>query len=961
MINFHNDARNRKPSCHCRQVQKLLFEKAVPKKRGDNTSQDVIITPETLEITLNQALIVYLLRCECVVCQPVTRRTPPADDHALASRIAESAERRKLTAALAIAGGTFALRLLDNHRLDTISDAVRLTPLRDDLTSALYAMFKNHPAIILFQQEDGHTVSQTRTLFIKAFLQQLDKWATHLRVPTFQANNLQQHFHDSQNMPFLGDRELPFGRRDGNRKFYEFQIHETFCDARLTGRSLFRKQIDLPTVTARQEATQESDVLKVLKEIAHPNIIEVLFAFQEEQPPRLSLVFDYVPFDLERILFPGQRDARIGSRSPGPAPEKVEERFPGSKLDDWRWFGLLDIFDAVAAVHEPPLPSLQRDPKFHWLGAHFDIKPANIVVTATGKFMLTDFGLAYLKRFANEPEAETDFTITAGTAMYQPPPSYSRRKPEGTGGASDQMWWKRDYDVWSLACVASELLAYLVDGEDAPAGFRIERAQQDSSGFWELSDNTEVLKDAVSRRLYAYRNLRDPYLTRVADQILKMFSFTREAQLTVKTCQRELSAGVKIDREILQNPSDEAVAGPDTYGHLRDMRTSFSTQQIGSPLRCCLYLWANFDSRKMRLDVEFSGSNGETFVVPNWTKLISDEFLALSLSNPEMLYEDNRLRPNGLFLECAFRSMHDGFMFHFAKRRDYYHFFGAMTHQHVEIGSEFRFRRCKIKARGARFKSHDKWEASDGHLHVWRELRDDHYRRVYVERNTHHQTDGRSLRSDHKSSRGSSDTKVGTPTRAASIANPPVRYRLALYLRCHEGPSHALALVSLNHSSSFIPKFDLTNDQGAKMNLVKRDGQDIWGTIIQAPADATSAIDSKLGLSPGIPLSPEILTRSIQDSSGFLSVEVIFCSVAGKLQKHGCCFVVLMLEPQMAKNSKSTTRACRKRNWKATSPRAQSRSFHMMALAYYLGVRAASGALREALRKAFELEAKDYS
>lgn len=135
----------------------------------------------------------------------------------------------------------------------------------------------------------------------------------------------------------------------------------------------------------------------------------------------------------------------------------------------------------------------------------------------------------------------------------------------------------------------------------------------------------------------------------------------------------------------------------------------------------------------------------------------------MSLFDPDMLYEENRLRTNGLFLECAFRSMHDGFAFHFAKRRDYYHFLGAMTHQHVEVGSEFRFRQCTIKSKRSRF-NYNTWEATDRHLHAWRELRDDHYRRVYIEADVRRPADGKSLYSDDKSSRGSSDTKVGTPT-----------------------------------------------------------------------------------------------------------------------------------------------------------------------------------------------------
>ena len=335
---------------------------------------------------------------------------------------------------------------------------------------------------------------------------------------------------------------------------------------------MFRKQLSLDTPDYLTRGSQERDIVRFLKDLANPNIAEVLFAFQETHPPRLNLVFDFHPTDLQKILFP-----QLDPKSTFEPPEKTAERFSGSPLDNWLWIGVLGVFDAVAAIHDPQnyTTSIPQNASFTPVGGHFDIKPANIVIDTNGRFLLTDFGQAFFKKV--KAGEESNFSIYPGTLDYRPPRSYSRQKPQNARSnaihsSTQGEWWSRDYDVWSLACIAVEVLTLIIHGTDAPAAFYEERKNEDPQRlgtFWSTVPSggslKDVLKDSVRRRLSDFQSHGDPYLARVAEQVEKMFQFDRSKSVTVKSCHQELSASVKVDRYLFKGQNDEIIAGEGTY------------------------------------------------------------------------------------------------------------------------------------------------------------------------------------------------------------------------------------------------------------------------------------------------------------------------------------------------------------------------------------------------------------
>ncbi|KAF2184945.1 hypothetical protein K469DRAFT_167381 [Zopfia rhizophila CBS 207.26] len=867
-FDFWAEAKARK--CYSRNAKYMLMKGAEKKYDGQygnsESENNILITKEVLQEVLSKGKLVTLMRCPCPVCGPVSSKTPPAHDENLASNIARSPERQALFATLAFMGGTFAARLLDRHVFHTVEQTLDRMHDRADLRRNLFAPFWHTWNESLCQHKERHERCRSRAddllCLEEDFREQLRAAAWIFKVPHFQANNLLRHFGERQNMPFINQTRLPIGNLESGREFYKFEIHPAYCDEKLQGRLLFRKQLSIDSNEARKRVHEESGILEFLKELANPNIAEVLFAFQEEHPHSFSLVFEFHPIDLQKVLYP-QNARKPDFRE----PEKTVESFPGSVLDHWLWIGLLGVFDAVAAVHEPlnQIKSIPQSSTSKFVGGHFDIKPGNIVIDANGRFLLTDFGQAFFKEV--KVNQETNFTITAGTFNYRPPPSYSKRKADNTDDLVKKKWWSREYDVWSLACVSVEVLAFIVDGADAPRAFYQERENEDPHGyanFWTTESGRDVLKYSVRQRLSRYRRNGDDYLTRVAEQMEKMFQIEKTEPATAKACHRELSASVKVDRFLFKGRDDEMIAGEGTFACLKTMRTSFSTDRVSS-LRCSLYLWRNVSRGRITLTLEFAGSDNQTIVTPSSAKTSSDEFVPLALFDPDSLFDQNRFRSNGPFLQCAFQNMHDGVTFHFAKRWDFYHFFGAFTHQHVQPGSEFRFKSCKVEAAGMRSKS---WSSDDGHLQIWRELRPDDYDRLYKQRAIPTITHPQSPRLEDNSSSSSSSIKK----RYSRLTLPCVVYfRLAIYL-C--GPtSRALAVVSLNHDAFHIT-FDENQRGRPRMIFERRSRSDIWATVFESSVSSDSAPlnDS----CPGIPMSEQALASLLENGKGLKRLELEF-------------------------------------------------------------------------------------
>jgi serine/threonine protein kinase len=118
--------------------------------------------------------------------------------------------------------------------------------------------------------------------------------------------------------------------------------------------------------------------------------------------------------------------------------------------------GLAKALNRISYYDAPP----EENPEKLLLGYHFDIKPANILVTEDYIFQVADFGQAKFK--ANDGKSRT--ANDGGTDVYAAP-----EFDTGEEGSK--------YDVWSLGCIFAEIFTFVLKSYSGICEFEQERAQ----------------------------------------------------------------------------------------------------------------------------------------------------------------------------------------------------------------------------------------------------------------------------------------------------------------------------------------------------------------------------------------------------------------------------------------------------------------------------------------------------
>ncbi len=163
-------------------------------------------------------------------------------------------------------------------------------------------------------------------------------------------------------------------------------------------------------------ADEERRTLEFLARCGKPNLIQLLFWYSYEN--RINYVFPRYPGSLHQLMA-----GKVAIPRQARNPNKY-----GSKLNHWMWQGMVDVLAALKFFHFPDRDIVPGLPG-QLIAAHFDMKPANILVDEKGTFIITDFGQARVKGI--NYLSGTSLTGQAGDCNYQPPPP----PPEKTTGA----------------------------------------------------------------------------------------------------------------------------------------------------------------------------------------------------------------------------------------------------------------------------------------------------------------------------------------------------------------------------------------------------------------------------------------------------------------------------------------------------------------------------------------------
>jgi serine/threonine protein kinase len=327
-----------------------------------------------------------------------------------------------------------------------------------------------------------------------------------------------------------------------------------------------------------EEVQLERDVLGVIAEQKAPHkehLMDLIafYTFGDE----INLVFPYVEKSLEMIL--------CSDWTPNVA---LSEDFP----NNWISRGLLGLAEGLKIIHKPPTQP-QLSEKGTIIGFHFDLKPANILVTADGTFKITDFGQALIKlvnigesssegvphlggdpRYAPPEGMPTREAVSRSSQPYkymhehtpapQPPtlavagaPTNARASsparldiPNSNCGSRislcsvpQQALGSAKYDIWSLACVMLETLIHTCHGgQEAVEAFRADRRRSGTYAAFHTSQgiNSE-LQNCVQDRLSAletgqsstspWTSSMQIYMHDVVSSLRRMLSVAEEDRL----------------------------------------------------------------------------------------------------------------------------------------------------------------------------------------------------------------------------------------------------------------------------------------------------------------------------------------------------------------------------------------------------------------------------------------------
>jgi serine/threonine protein kinase len=223
-------------------------------------------------------------------------------------------------------------------------------------------------------------------------------------------------------------------------------------------------------VNKSSSRNDEAELLFLLGSLRHRNIVELITFYS--QNGLTNLLFPKADLDLHQFLLLRCR--------------------PSAFQDDATLFqSLHGLSSGLAYLHNfNPRSTSSEDPTTPTLyGYHHDIKPRNILVQGTD-FVLADFGVSRVKTESEITQTSwKDSTYEYGAPECRDPNTF---RPGMVG---------RALDIWSLACIFSEIMVYIEGGSKGIERFRDCRLLDNVHGKTRCFHNNNALAPAVDLHL----------------------------------------------------------------------------------------------------------------------------------------------------------------------------------------------------------------------------------------------------------------------------------------------------------------------------------------------------------------------------------------------------------------------------------------------------------------------------
>ncbi|KAG9229546.1 kinase-like domain-containing protein [Amylocarpus encephaloides] len=636
-------------TCRTISLQEELEKIAIQKNGStkDWKPENLLFPPTVLGTVLTERKLHKVLGCTCRVCENVPGGRNRITDNNLVDLIAnqENAIKcQRLVAALVFIGAGFAIRHMFSWHIKAFN-----TGMPDQLEAETLwdKLFKPYRKFEFFPDNAVDIFKQAFELSNKLF-----------NPPEFNIGDYGRDL-SRENLPFINDEKLEKADRSSFGTIFEFSIHAEFRSKGIP-EHLVRKELRFD-----HDALREREMLEFFAASDQPatnqNVIRLLFWYRYYD--KINFVFPKYNGSLKQYL--------DGGLNLDKEPSSIESH-RGPILKHWLWQGLVELLAALEFVHSRDHPSLGS-----FIVAHFDLKPANILIDNTGKLIVTDFGMTRIKPLASE--GTSAFSAQAGDYNYQPPPLEKSTDPVSRDNG--ELRWCRSYDVWSLACIMTEVIEFLPKdrargGPTAVEKFRRRRRAEDGSSqnFWKKDEKVGyVLKPCVLQVLDEFEQSRDQHLDAVTRLLRKMFSIHPLHRPPIAECLNYISEDVPMDRWPLLYPGETPIAGLGTKFPLRDMYTSIELPMITGEKRCKMYMLLkerqNDKLSRVRLalgvtqDIETDPQATQSIsVVTDSARLHEEAFIASSLF-------DKEYAPRLTGLQCAFEVMHDSLTFVFNKHQ----------------------------------------------------------------------------------------------------------------------------------------------------------------------------------------------------------------------------------------------------------------------------------------------------